>query len=755
MAALITNSDECLHLQLPNALYPRCVVGVYERKVAMAGDLGIRERVVILPDSRAFGAAPALETNANRRVVHVYGNRVVVMEDTGAPAPGLAESLPGSLAVVQTLSEAERLGYDAYLLRESPDYQSAKAARPRDGESWDGGDGMSCTPPEGHHQHGESTALAAAPTSQRLTGSVAVGIVIVEGPNSNLKFSAAERTKVIAEVQNGLSWLATQNPEGIVFKYDIKIVTLNVQPGPDTLTPDQKETLWRDPAMQQLGFGTGMAGVTAYVEKLRTNLGTQWTYCGFFTKYPLYHFAYASIGGPRLVMDYNNDGWGPDNIDRVFAHESGHIFGAPDEYASSGCSCGGSWGFYGKPNSNCANCAPGGGVDCLMKGNTWNMCVNTPYHLGLPLVEQTYTGVWRQGNDAHYLWVNASWNSFNTKWQQLAAQNLRLVDLKITRENGVERFHGVWRQGTGGYYLWVNANQAAFVSKWQELAAQGLRLVDIEVQNVNGTLLYSGVWLPGNDAYYLWVNADWNSFTAKWQQLAQQNLRLVDLKIVNVGGQQRFFGAWRQGSGGYYLWVNADWNNFVAKWQQLGGQGLRLVDIEITDSPQGRRYSGVWLPGTDSYYLWSGADWQHFLAKWQEVNGQGMRLVDLDVVPGSGAQSPMPVAASLEYGGLAPALAEGEEDGMGGSGEAGPDGEAGFGMGSITGETAALPSGGQPGDGGGSIGGFIEAVKVIVTTEEVVATTEESAVGGGSSEAEKPGAEPELVTAGFGGGSVR
>jgi hypothetical protein len=32
--------------------------------------------------------------------------------------------------------------------------------------------------------------------------------------------------------------------------------------------------------------------------------------------------------------------------------------------------------------------------------------------------------------------------------------------LKITRENGVERFHGVWRQGTGGYYLWVNANQA-------------------------------------------------------------------------------------------------------------------------------------------------------------------------------------------------------------------------------------------------------------------------------------------------------
>lgn len=719
----------------------------------MAGDVGIRERVVILPDTRAralSAAAPAMTTDAKRRVVHVYGSRVVVMEaeDTASSARAAAESQP-STAALQSLTEEERLGYGAYMLRESIDYQAAKAVRPRDGESWDAGEGMSCTPP--HEQHdgiAHATALAGAPTSQRLTGSVAVGIVIVEGPNANLKFSDAERTKVVAEVQNGLSWLATQNPEGVVFKYDIKIVTLSVQPGADSLTFDQKETRWRDPAMQQLGFATGMAGVTAYAEQLRTNLSTQWTYVAFFTKYPLGHFAYASIGGPRLVMDYNNDGWGPDNIDRVFAHESGHIFGAPDEYASSGCSCGGSWGFYGKPNANCANCAPGGGVDCLMKGNTWNMCVHTPYHLGLPLVQQTYTGVWRQGNDAHYLWVNASWNSFNAKWQQLAGQNLRLVDLKITRENGVERFHGVWRQGTGGYYLWVNASQAAFVSKWQELAAQGLRLVDIEVQNVNGALLYSGVWLPGNDAYYLWVNADWNSFTAKWNELAQQNLRLVDMKIVDVGGQQRFFGVWRQGTGGHYLWVNADWNNFTAKWQQLAGQGLRLVDIEITQTAQGQRFSGVWLPGTDSYYLWNGADWQHFLAKWQEVNAQGMRLVDLDVVPGSGAQSPLPPAGALEFGGLAPAMAEDDEEGMGGAGDAGLDGEAGFGIGTITGDFEVAPSGGLPGDGGGRVAGFLESVQV------KVASTDASGFGGGSADAQQPDAEPELVTAGFGGGSV-
>jgi hypothetical protein len=689
----------------------------------MAGDIRIRERAIVLPEAGARSVSGLVGTGASRRVVHMYGSRVMVMEAGDDAGEEFGASRAASL---DGLSPEEQLGLAAYELRESVAYADAKANRPLDGASWDTSAEMqhSCVAADEASRSLEAGAGAGAPTSQRLTGSVAVGIIIVEGPNANLKFSAAERTKVVAEVQNGLGWLATQNPEGLVFKYDIKVVTLNVQPGAANLTLDQKEALWRNPAMQQLGYAASMAGVSAYVEKIRTNLGTNWTYCAFFTKYPVGHFAYASIGGPRLVMQYDNDGWGPDNIDRVFAHESGHIFGAPDEYASSNCNCGGSWGFYGKPNANCANCAPSTGVDCLMKGNTWNMCVHTPYHLGFPLVQQTYTGVWRQGNDAHYLWVNASWASFQAKWQALAQQNLRLVDMKITREGGAERFHGVWRQGTGGYYLWVNASQNDFITKWQQLAAQGLRLVDIEVQNVNGTLLYSGVWLPGTDGYYLWVNADWNSFNTKWQQLAAQNLRLIDLKIVTVNGQQRFFGVWRQGTGGHYLWVNADWANFTAKWQQLAQQGLRLVDIEITPGP---RFSGCWLPGTDSYYLWSGADWQHFYAKWQELSGQNLRLVDLDVVPGSGPQSPTPDAGSPGFGGWAGssgAGAAGDEDGMGGAGEVGVGGEVGFGVGSTSGEGAAGATSGLAGEGGGSIAGLGAALE---PTEGIGGGTAESA----------------------------
>ena len=152
-----------------------------------------------------------------------------------------------------------------------------------------------------------------------------------------------------------------------------------MQPDPDAA---DLEALWRDPAMAALGFSADWNGVGAYVEDIRARFGTRWTFCGFFTKYPLGHFAYASIGGPRLVMDYNNDGWGPDNIDRVFAHETGHIFGCPDEYAGSGCNCGGAWGRFGLANGNCENCAGEGGVPCLMKGNTFAVCGFTPGHFG-------------------------------------------------------------------------------------------------------------------------------------------------------------------------------------------------------------------------------------------------------------------------------------------------------------------------------------------------------------------------------------
>lgn len=362
----------------------------------MAGDVGFNERAIVTGadvEHVAMAAAP-ITADSKCRVSHQYGSRVLIAEVDSSVEEAAREMLSqGSLSAVMAavpeadmsqLDVAEALGLSAFDLRQSEPYAIAKAERPLAEASWDND---SAQAPDFQDDDGETAAAppkgGPTPTSERLTGSVAVGLIIIEGPNADLQFSDAERQKVVAEVQNGLSWLGAQSlPDGVSWVYDIHIVTLTVQPGPGNLSFGQKEALWRDPAMADLGYGPGMAGVEDYINNLRTQKGTKWSYCAFFTKYPLGHFAYASMGGPRLVMAYDNDGWGPDNIDRVFAHETGHIFGAPDEYAASNCDCSGQWGYYKKPNGNCANCAPGGGVECLMKGNSWAMCSYTPYHLG-------------------------------------------------------------------------------------------------------------------------------------------------------------------------------------------------------------------------------------------------------------------------------------------------------------------------------------------------------------------------------------
>ncbi|MEO8015831.1 MAG: hypothetical protein ABI642_16955, partial [Polaromonas sp.] len=221
------------------------------------------------------------------------------------------------------------------------------------------------------------------PTSRYLIGSVAVGVVLVSRNTGAEVLSSAERVKIIQEVQEGLGWLAGVEPRARVsFVYDIRTVTVSSAPGPYAGVADAYESYerdWRDAALASMGYAAGRPGYQKYASDLRASRHTDWAYVAFFTKYPLNHFAYAIV--EKVVMNYANDGWGPDNINRVFAHESCHIFGAADEYGS--CSCGTTSGHLAVPNSNCVNCfPPGTQLACLMNANTLEMCTFSRKQIG-------------------------------------------------------------------------------------------------------------------------------------------------------------------------------------------------------------------------------------------------------------------------------------------------------------------------------------------------------------------------------------
>ena len=127
---------------------------------------------------------------------------------------------------------------------------------------------------------------------------------------------------------------------------------------------------------------TGAAGIKAYADKIRAKLGTSRVIVLMITKYRAHHYASAAVTARFAAFSWESTGGMPFNFAEVVAHETGHLFGAPDEY--NPCNCAGSHGFFRKPNVNCEACAPGGGESCIMKDLVRSACNHTLLHLGFP-----------------------------------------------------------------------------------------------------------------------------------------------------------------------------------------------------------------------------------------------------------------------------------------------------------------------------------------------------------------------------------
>lgn len=243
---------------------------------------------------------------------------------------------------------------------------------------------------------------ALAGNSDYMSGTVSVMLFFVEsngsGADPNLHdWTAASEASVFNGVVAGLAWWSAQ-----ASTFGDCWVAFYVRAY--YATQDARLGQWREPVtrpsgemassilqvMGNFGYASGdaMARVTAFNTWQRTTYATDWAFSSFLAPNPSGpaafsdgYAAYAFLGGPYSVLLQRSFGW---SMNRIFAHESGHIFRACDEYYQEGyggCTSCGPCYTTGVDNANCESCNPGS-VPCMMRLNDFALCAYTPGQVG-------------------------------------------------------------------------------------------------------------------------------------------------------------------------------------------------------------------------------------------------------------------------------------------------------------------------------------------------------------------------------------
>src|SRR5262249_18410453 len=270
---------------------------------------------------------------------------------------------------------------DAWNKWVSPQYQSIVSARP---PNW---------LPQGLGRAGAGGGTPPGP--ETLTDNVALGVVLVDGPAA-AKLALSDFADVGLGVIHALDHLNRNAPASakLIFFAEQRLLTLAVDPGTvpgpvakATFQQDEdREKLWRDPALQAMGFRSGLAGIADYRNGLMA--GPWWggnpqkAIFALFTKYNTAISAYASFGRAVINLPQIDSYPGRNHIDRVIAHEICHLFEAQDEY--TGCDPLTVSGPFNNINGNCIHnpLATLGQAPCLMAGTSDDLCGFTKAQVG-------------------------------------------------------------------------------------------------------------------------------------------------------------------------------------------------------------------------------------------------------------------------------------------------------------------------------------------------------------------------------------
>ncbi|KIN03546.1 hypothetical protein OIDMADRAFT_51506 [Oidiodendron maius Zn] len=267
------------------------------------------------------------------------------------------------------------------------------------------------------------------------------------------------------------------------------------------------------------------------------------------------------------------------------------------------------------------------GKDQIIDGNTL-----TVPHRGGKLNEKgaaiapiLFAGLFSTGTGDYILWNVPDWNSFVSKWSEVAPQNLRLVSVETYQQDSSTTWYmGAWMQMAGGYALWRMPDWNSFMTAFNNQKAT-TRLLDFDVNPSGGTRWFTGTWGSTPINQTLIYDLGWNDFVAKWKELSESGWRLTKLQVYPAALTWNFAGLFEEGGGGYALLMEADWNKWYQYYQ--ANPGMQLVDFQVYDDNNTTRwYIGVWRETTVSHQFVFGQDWGSFVNQWTTLSNNGQRL---------------------------------------------------------------------------------------------------------------------------------
>jgi hypothetical protein len=192
--------------------------------------------------------------------------------------------------------------------------------------------------------------------SEFMIGTVHVSVVLLESNGAvdanSENWSTTQIQKVQQQITAGVQWWEQMftlqgTSHELSFQIDFTYANSPVQTSYEPITRNwQDQTLWIGEFLQQVGFkqtSSIFTDMRNWNHAQRQANDANWAFTVFVVdsekdtdgKFANGASAYAYIGGPFVVMTYDNGGWGIDRMKQVFAHEVMHIFYALDEYSGS------------------------------------------------------------------------------------------------------------------------------------------------------------------------------------------------------------------------------------------------------------------------------------------------------------------------------------------------------------------------------------------------------------------------------------